>query len=149
PLPWRDSDLSQRGHSIEARLYAEDPSQGFLPQAGRLTSYREPHLPGVRIDSGVVEGSEVTVYYDPMIAKVIATAESRELAINRLIAALRAFSVGGIRTNIAFLLRVLDSDAFRRGAIDTGYLDRAGSAFLVAASRDDSARPTDDSRSES
>jgi len=131
-LPWRDADVSQRGHSIEARLYAEDPSQGFLPQAGRLTRYREPHLPGVRIDSGVVEGGEVTVYYDPMIAKAIATAESRELAINRLVAALHAFRVGGIRTNLPFLLRVLDSDAFRRGAIDTGYLDREGSAFAEA-----------------
>jgi len=133
PLPWRDGDISQRGHSIEARLYAEDPSQGFLPQAGRLTAYREPQLPGVRVDSGIVEGGEVPVFYDPMIAKVIATAESRDLAINRLIAALREVRISGIRTNRAFLLRVLDSDAFRRGAIDTGYLDREGSAFLEAA----------------
>jgi acetyl/propionyl-CoA carboxylase alpha subunit len=133
PLPWHHDDVSQRGHSIEARVYAEDPSRGFLPQAGRLTEYRAPHLPGLRIDSGVVEGSEVSVYYDPMIAKVIATAESRDLAINRLVAGLRAFHVRGIRTNIAFLLRVLDSDPFRRGAIDTGFLDRQGSSFLEPA----------------
>jgi acetyl/propionyl-CoA carboxylase alpha subunit len=133
PLPWPDADVFQRGHSIEARVYAEDPSQGFLPQAGRLTEYRAPHLPGLRIDSGVVEGGEVSVYYDPMIAKVIATAESRDLAINRLVAGLRAFHVRGIRTNIAFLLRVLDSDAFRRGAVDTGFLDRDGARLMEPA----------------
>ena len=133
PLPWQDADILQRGHSIEARVYAEDPSQGFLPQAGRLTEYRAPHLPGLRIDSGVAEGGDVSVYYDPMIAKVIATAESRDLAINRLAAGLRAFRVRGIRTNTAFLVRVLDSDAFRRGAIDTGFLDRAGPSLAEPA----------------
>ncbi|HEX7137150.1 MAG TPA: biotin/lipoyl-containing protein, partial [Vicinamibacterales bacterium] len=96
----------------------------------RVTEYRAPHLPGLRIDSGIVEGSDVPVYYDPMMAKVIATAESRELAINRLVAGLRGFQIGGIRTNIAFLLRVLASDAFRGGTIDTGYLDREGATFV-------------------
>ena len=133
PLPWQDAEISQRGHSIEARLYAEDPAQGFMPQAGRLTEYREPQLPGVRVDSGVVEGSEVSVYYDPMIAKVIATAESRALAIRRLAAALRAFRLRGIRSNLGFLLRVLESDAFLRGAIDTGFLDREGAEFAKAS----------------
>src|SRR5262249_10793921 len=68
-LPWRQADLIQRGHAIEARVYAEDPANGFLPQAGRLLLYREPHVPGVRIDSGVREGDEITVHYDPLIAK--------------------------------------------------------------------------------
>ncbi len=144
-LPWRQEDICQRGHSIEARVYAEDPSQDFLPQAGTLTEYREPHLPGVRVDSGVVEGGEVSVYYDPMIAKVIATAESRELASNRLIAALRAFHIRGIRTNVAFLVGVLESDAFRRGAIDTGYLDREGAALVESI--DDAADGTSNARS--
>src|SRR4051812_4209885 len=89
PLPWTEDGLAQRGHAIEARVYAEDPSQGFLPQAGRVTRYREPRRPGIRVDAGIVEGADVTVYYDPMIAKVIATAETRPLATARLAAALR------------------------------------------------------------
>jgi acetyl/propionyl-CoA carboxylase alpha subunit len=84
----------------------------------------------VRVDAGVMEGGEVTVYYDPMIAKVIATAESRPLAISRLAAALRAFEIGGIRTNLSFLVRILELDEFRSGTIDTEFLDRE-SARLV------------------
>src|SRR6185295_16390290 len=136
PLPWSQADLSQRGHAIEARIYAEDPAQGFLPQAGRLERYREPRRPGVRIDSGVIEGGEVSVYYDPMIAKVIATAETRGLAIARLTAALRAFPVLGVRTNVPFLLRVLDHPRFRSGEIDTGFLDREGMALASAPDED-------------
>jgi acetyl/propionyl-CoA carboxylase alpha subunit len=131
-LPWTQADVSQRGHAIEARIYAEDPAQGFLPQAGRLLLYREPRLPGVRVDSGVAEGGEVSIYYDPMIAKVIATAETRDLALARLAAALRAFPVLGLRTNIPFLLRVLEHPRFRKGAIDAGFLDREG-ALLAGA----------------
>jgi len=133
PLPWTQAAVSQRGHAIEARLYAEDPAQGFLPQAGRLTRYREAAGPGVRVDSGVVEGSEVSIYYDPMIAKVIATAETRPLATARLAAALRAFEIGGIKTNRAFLVSVLESDAFRDGAIDTAFLDREGAAIAESS----------------
>jgi acetyl-CoA carboxylase biotin carboxylase subunit len=140
PLPWTQDDLVQRGHSIEARVYAEDPAQNFLPQAGRLTEYREPQWPGVRVDSGAREGSEVSVYYDPMIAKVIATAETRDLAIARLAAALRSFHVGGIRTNIAFLVAILESDAFRRGAVDTAFLDREGAAHAHGHAASDTLR---------
>jgi acetyl/propionyl-CoA carboxylase alpha subunit len=129
PLPWTQDRLTQRGHAIEARVYAEDPSQGFLPQAGRLERYREPQRPGVRVDSGVVEGGEVSIYYDPMIAKVIATAETRELAIARLIAALREFAIDGIRTNIGFLIQVLETHAFQTGDVDTAFLDREGAAI--------------------
>ena len=132
PLPWRDADLSQRGHAIEARVYAEDPERGFMPQAGRLVELREPRLPGVRVDIGVAEGSDVSVYYDPMIAKVIATAESRDLAIARLIAALRDFHIAGVTTNIPFLQRILALDAFRDGQIDTNFLDRSLSTILEA-----------------
>src|SRR5207245_486949 len=129
PLPWTQDRLAQRGHVIEARVYAEDPSNGFLPQAGRLERYRQPQRPGVRVDSGVAEGGEVSIYYDPMIAKVIATAETRDLAIARLVAALGEFAIEGIRTNLAFLVRVLESDAFRTGQIDTAFLDREGTAM--------------------
>jgi acetyl-CoA carboxylase biotin carboxylase subunit len=129
PLPWTPEDIVQRGHAIEARVYAEDPCHDFLPQAGPLLLYREPRLPGIRIDSGVVEGDEVSVHYDPMIAKVIATAESRPLAIARLSAALRAFPILGVRTNVPFLLRILADPRFVAGIVDTGFLDREGAAL--------------------
>jgi acetyl-CoA carboxylase biotin carboxylase subunit len=130
PLPWADSAVSQRGHAIEARVYAEDPAGGFLPQAGRLTRYQQPAMPGIRIDAGVFEGADISVYYDPMIAKVIAAAETRPLAINRLSAALREFAIEGVRTNIPFLLKIIDRSEFRDGKIDTAFLDRAASAIV-------------------
>jgi acetyl-CoA carboxylase biotin carboxylase subunit len=132
PLPWTQDQLIQRGHAIEARVYAEDPAQGFLPQAGPLLLYRQPNLPGVRIDSGVVEGGAVSVYYDAMIAKVIATAETQALAIRRLATALRDFPILGVRTNIPYLLRILEHPQFANGTIDTGFLDREGAALIDA-----------------
>jgi acetyl/propionyl-CoA carboxylase alpha subunit len=129
PLPWTASSLTQRGHAIEARVYAEDPAQGFLPQAGRLLLYREPVQPGIRIDSGVVEGSDVPIYYDPLIGKVIASDETRPATIARLISALRSFPVLGIRTNIPFLLRILEHKRFQAGGVDTGFLDDEGEAL--------------------
>ncbi len=130
PLPWQQHDLAQRGHAIEARIYAEDPDRGFLPQAGPLLLYREPRFPGVRVDSGVAEGDDVSVHYDPLLAKVIASAETRDLAIARLTAALREFPILGIRTNIPFLLRVLDHSLFRSGGMDTAFLDREAASFV-------------------
>ena len=122
-LPWAQEQLDQRGHAIECRIYAEDPAGGFLPQAGRLLLYREPSGPGLRVDSGVVEGGEVPVTYDPMLAKLTAQAESRAAAIDRAIAALRRYPVLGIRTNIPFLIRVLDHPEFRAGRIHTRFLE--------------------------
>jgi acetyl-CoA carboxylase biotin carboxylase subunit len=124
PLPWSDEAILQRGHAIECRVYAEDPERGFLPQAGQLTVYREPRGPGLRIDSGVVEGGLVSVYYDPLLAKLVAWGETREMARRRAVEALRRYPVLGIRTNIPFLVRVLESEPFRAGTIDTGFLDR-------------------------
>ncbi len=131
-LPWRQAAIVPRGHAIEARVYAEDPAQGFIPQAGRITSYREPKMPGLRIDSGIAEGSDVPVYYDPLLAKVIAWAETRDLAITRLSTALGQFVIEGIRTNIPFVRQILEHPAFRAGDVDTGFLDREG-ASLVAS----------------
>jgi len=130
-LPFTQADLSQRGHAIECRVYAEDPSQGFIPQAGRLLVYREPQGPGIRVDSGVAEGGEVSVHYDPMLAKLIVWAETRELARRRALAALGDFAILGIRTNIPFMRRVLESDAFVAGTLDTGFLDREGAALAM------------------
>ena len=122
-LPWTQASLSQRGHAIECRVYAEDPASGFLPQAGTLRLYREPSAPGVRIDSGVVEGAEVPVQYDPMLAKLIASAATRDAAIARAIAALRSYPILGVRTNVAFLLNILRHPAFRAGDVHTGFVD--------------------------
>jgi acetyl-CoA carboxylase biotin carboxylase subunit len=126
PLPWTQHDLAQRGHAIECRIYAEDPASGFLPQAGPLALYREPQGPGIRVDSGVAEGDDVSVYYDPLVAKLIARAETREGARRRLVAALRQFAVLGIRTNVPFLIRVLEHPRFSEGGIDTSFLDGEG-----------------------
>ena len=123
PLPWTQESLRQRGHAIECRIYAEDPSSDFLPQAGPLLLYREPSGPGIRIDTGVVEGDEIGVNYDPMLAKLVAAAETRAAALQRAVAALRAFPILGIRTNIPFLLRVLQHPEVERGATHTAFLD--------------------------
>jgi 3-methylcrotonyl-CoA carboxylase alpha subunit len=133
PLPWVNPP-TQRGHAIEGRVYAEDPARGFLPQAGRVLLYREPRSPGVRIDTGIAEGAEVSVHYDPLLAKVIASAESRDLARIRLIAALRDFPILGIRTNIGFLLRILEHPRFRAGDVDTAFLDNEGASLAEPAS---------------
>jgi acetyl-CoA carboxylase biotin carboxylase subunit len=125
-LAWRQETLSQRGHAIEARVYAEDPARNDLPQAGPLLLYRQPSMPGVRVDAGVIEGSEVSVHYDPLLAKLIAWGETREAARRRALVALRGYPVLGIRTNIALLIELLEHPRFVAGDIDTGFLDTEG-----------------------
>ncbi len=133
PLPWLSPSITQRGPAVEARVYAEDPAHGFLPQAGRLLLYREPRMPGVRVDAGVEEGGEIPVHYDPLIAKVIATAATRDEAIARLRSALREFPILGVQTNIAFLLRILEDARFRAGEVDTRFLDEEGASLAQPA----------------
>ena len=128
-LPWSQAELAQRGHAIEVRVYAEDPASDHLPQAGPLLLYREPVAPGVRIDAGVVEGSAITVHYDPMIAKLIATAETRDAARRRALAALRNYPILGIRTNIPFLIALLEHPRFVTGDLDTHFLEHEGSTL--------------------
>ena len=129
-LPWTQADLGARGHAIECRVYAEDPANGFLPQAGRITLYREPTGPGLRVDAGVSEGSDVSVHYDPLLAKLIAFGETRDLARRRAIAALRRYAVLGTVTNITFLRRVLEHPRFAAGTCDTGFLDTERASLL-------------------
>jgi acetyl/propionyl-CoA carboxylase alpha subunit len=128
-LPWHQEELTQRGHAIEVRVYAEDAVEGDLPQAGPLLLYREPAMPGVRIDSGFSEGDEITVHYDPLIAKLIACGESREAARRRAVTALRSFPILGIRTNTPLLVALLEHPRFISGAIDTRFLDEEGHAI--------------------
>ena len=135
-LPWTQEQLSQRGHAIEARIYAEDPAQDDLPQAGPLLVYREPTLPGIRVDSGVAEGTEISVHYDPLVAKLIATADTREAARRRAIAALRSYPILGIRTNIALLLAILEHPRFVTGDLDTGFLEQEGAALRNGIDRE-------------
>jgi len=123
PLPWTQDAIDQRGHAVEARLYAEDPANDFLPQAGPILLLREPHAPNVRIDSGVIEGQTITPHYDPLLAKVIAWGESREMAVRRLSAALRTYPVLGLVTNGPFLLRVLNDRDFSDGRFHTNWLE--------------------------
>jgi acetyl/propionyl-CoA carboxylase alpha subunit len=130
-LPWAQAALTQRGHAIECRIYAEDPAQGFVPQAGRVLLYREPTGPGLRIDAGIVEGSEVSVHYDPLLVKLIAAAETRAGAIERARAALRQFPILGVRTNVPFLLRLLSHPDFLSATIDTGFLDREAASLIA------------------
>ena len=122
PLPWRQDELVARRAAIELRLYAEDPAQNYLPSPGPLTVYRPPRGPGVRVDDGVIEGDVVSSTYDPMVAKLIVSGETRARAIERARAALREYTVRGIRTNLALLEAVLACAPFREGRYTTGLL---------------------------
>jgi 3-methylcrotonyl-CoA carboxylase alpha subunit len=122
PLPWRQEDLHQRGHAIEVRIYAEDPDDRFLPQSGTIAFYREPSGPGVRVDAGVSQGTEIGVSFDPMLAKLICAAPSRDAAIDRLNRALRDYIVLGTKTNISWLRRVITHPAFRAGQVSTRFI---------------------------
>ncbi len=123
-LPFNQADLSQRGHAIECRVYAEDPANQFLPSTGCLLQVVEPRGPGIRVDSGVTTGGEVTVYYDPMLAKVIVAAETREAAIRRMQTALRDYVVLGVTTNLDFLRAVLAHPEFQAGRATTTFIER-------------------------
>ncbi|KTS70969.1 3-methylcrotonyl-CoA carboxylase [Pseudomonas oryzihabitans] len=125
PLPLEQHQVPRHGHALEVRLYAENPAQDFLPASGRLLLYREPAAgPGRRVDSGVVEGDEVSPFYDPLLAKLIAWGETREEARLRLLAMLDETAVGGCATNLAFLRRVLAHPAFAAAELDTGFIER-------------------------
>ena len=113
-----------QGHSIEARIVAENPAKNFMPSVGKITAWELPNLPGVRIDSGFDSTSTVSPFYDSLIAKVIVKAQTREMAIDRLITALREFHVLGVRTNIGYQIDLLNHPEFRSGHIDTGFIAR-------------------------
>ena len=132
PLPLRQEDIRAQGHAIEVRLYAEDPEQNFLPGSGKLLRLRLPEPSRhVRIDGGVIEGDTVTIFYDPMIAKLIVYGVDRPQALQRLREALMACEISGPKSNIAFLERLARHPAVVEGRIDTGYLDRHLDEFLA------------------
>jgi 3-methylcrotonyl-CoA carboxylase alpha subunit len=135
PLPWGQADLTQRGHAIECRVYAEDPANLFLPQAGRLAGYDPPTGPGLRVDAGVEAGDAISVHYDPLIAKLVAHAATRRDAIARASAAVRRFVVLGLRTNVGLLARVLAHPRFVAGDIDTSFVDDEREALTAPPAR--------------
>ena len=123
-LPFRQQDVHLRGHAIECRVYAEDPDNNFFPSPGHITRLISPSGPGIRRDSGMYEGWNVPIEYDPLLAKLVGYGETRDDAINRLLRALHEYFVGGIKTNISLFRRILHDPDFRAGKLDTGFLDR-------------------------
>ncbi len=121
-LSLNQESLRPRGWAIEGRIYAEDPANHLLPSTGTITAWDPPEGPGVRLDSGVESGSEVSVHYDPMLAKLIVWGEDRSVAIARFDQALNDFSIGGVRSNVPLLQWIARDDAFRRGEVTTGFL---------------------------
>jgi acetyl-CoA carboxylase biotin carboxylase subunit len=129
PLPFPQEGLAQRGHAIECRVYAEDPDTGFLPSPGRILALRVPGGPGVRDDSGVSEGGEVPIHYDPLVSKLVVWGESREEALRRMRRAVGEYRILGIKTTLPFFERVLAHPDFVAGHFDTSFVDTAlGSA---------------------
>ncbi|MER2599833.1 MAG: acetyl-CoA carboxylase biotin carboxylase subunit [Caldilineales bacterium] len=124
PLPFRQEQVSQRRHAIECRIYAEDPANGFLPSIGKVLRAVEPGGPGVRVDAGITTGDEVTVHYDPMIAKLIVLGEDRTDALRKMDWALSHYVLLGVVTNIPFLHAVINHPVFRRGEAATDFIDR-------------------------
>lgn len=121
-LPFKQEEINACGHAIEARIYAEDPAKGFLPSVGTLVRWMEPSGPGVRVDSGVQCGVQVSPFYDPLLAKLIVHADTRDSARARLERALKEFHILGVQTNIAYLLDVISHPAFRQGDTFTDLL---------------------------
>jgi len=151
PLPFAQQDLKINGHAIEVRVYAEDPMNNFLPDIGRLTTYRPPQGPGVRVDDGFEEGMDIPIHYDPMIAKLITHGASREEAISRMERAIDDYAITGVETTLPFCRYVMGHRSFRSGTYDTHFVrdhfkpeylegldaQEAGAAALVAAAVSD------------
>jgi acetyl-CoA carboxylase biotin carboxylase subunit len=136
-LALKQSDLRQKGHAIECRIYAEDSDNDFLPSAGRILYVQEPVGPGVRCDSGIYSGFTVPVYYDPILSKLIVWAESREAARIRMARALETYVILGIQTTIGFLKGVIEHPDFVRGQTDTSFIEKNLTTVLEKDEEDD------------
>jgi acetyl-CoA carboxylase biotin carboxylase subunit len=123
PISIPEQGIRPRGHAVEARIYAEDPARNFMPSPGQITRLDIPELPNLRVDTGARAGTNVTVYYDPLIAKLVAWGEDRDAASQTMRAALEGIIVEGVKTNIPFLQRIFTSDDFAAGRIHTRYVD--------------------------
>ncbi|WP_057938060.1 acetyl-CoA carboxylase biotin carboxylase subunit [Algoriphagus resistens] len=123
PLSFTQDELKINGHSIEVRVYAEDPGNNFLPDIGKLETYKRPQGMGIRVDDGFEQGMEIPIYYDPMIAKLITHAEDRESAIQTMVRAIEDYKIVGIQTTLDFCKFAITHDAFLSGAFDTGFVE--------------------------
>jgi acetyl-CoA carboxylase biotin carboxylase subunit len=124
PLSFAQEDLKIHGHAVEIRVYAEDPKNNFLPDIGKLTTYRRPQGPGIRVDDGFEEGMDIPIYYDPMIAKLITHGANRQEAIDKMIRAINDYRITGIQTTLDFCRFALQHEAFVSGNFDTKFVDR-------------------------
>ena len=129
PLAFDQGDVRFSGHAIECRITSEEPANSFLPSTGRIELLEVPAGPGVRWDSGIATGFEVGLYYDPMLAKLIVQAPTRELAMDRMLRALSELRIVGVETSIPFHLAVMTEPEFRSGAYDIRYLEKHGAAL--------------------
>jgi len=123
PLSIKQKDVSRRGHSLECRIYAEDPNNNFLPSTGKIFHYNEPGGPGVRVDSGFGTGSEVTMYYDPLISKLVCWGSNRDTAIKLMKRALSEYQIAGVINNIPFLSLIIDHKSFKSGKFNINFLN--------------------------
>ncbi|WP_100626848.1 acetyl-CoA carboxylase biotin carboxylase subunit [Algoriphagus formosus] len=123
-LQFTQEDLTINGHSVEVRVYAEDPKNNFLPDIGKLQTYQRPQGPGIRVDDGFEEGMQIPIYYDPMISKLITHAENREAAISRMIRAIDDYQITGIQTTLSFCRFALQHEAFVSGDFDTKFVEK-------------------------
>ena len=124
PLPITQEDIQFNGHAIECRLYAEDPNNDYLPVTGTILQWEETNIEGIRYDTGIQTGSEISVFYDPMIAKIISYGKDRKEAIQKIEYAIRNLTVSGLTTNKKFLIKLMNEAAFKQADFDTGYLDK-------------------------
>jgi 3-methylcrotonyl-CoA carboxylase alpha subunit len=126
PLPFRQGDLTQRGHAIECRIYAEDPANHFLPAIGKVVRVEPPNAPGVRVDTGITNGDEVTIHYDPLIAKLSVLGANRPEALAKLAWALRHYVIlGEVITNLPFLRTLLEHPRFQQGDTTIDFVEQA------------------------
>jgi propionyl-CoA carboxylase alpha chain len=121
-LAFAQEDLSINGHALEVRVYAEDPTNNFLPDIGRLNTYVRPQGPGVRVDDGFEEGMDIPIYYDPMISKLIVHAANREQAIERMTRAIAEYKISGVQTTLEFCSWAINHEAFKSGNFDTHFV---------------------------
>ncbi|CAM2008901.1 acetyl-CoA carboxylase biotin carboxylase subunit [Acanthopleuribacter pedis] len=138
-MPLTQEQLTRRGHAVEVRIYAEDPAHDFLPQTGTIVNYAEPIGLNVRVDSGVETGDAISIYYDPMIAKLIAWGETRDIACDKLVNALAEYCIQGVHTNVAFLRKILQEAEFRAGNTTTAYLSHYAPDLAVPTATVDTA----------
>ncbi|MBT0810705.1 acetyl-CoA carboxylase biotin carboxylase subunit [Litoribacter ruber] len=124
PISFQQDELKINGHSVEVRVYAEDPKNNFLPDIGKLITYKRPQGPGIRVDDGFEQGMDIPIYYDPMIAKLVTHGETREKAIERMVRAIDEYQITGIETTLPFCKFVLQHQAFASGDFDTKFVEK-------------------------